>query len=206
MRLQVVSPHADVIPLQSAQDFERAFAIRYLAQLQFADLKTYQAIQKRCRNALLHQWITPRQKWLGNYYAMEMQGEVPLDLTIRWIDGTVGYGVWTNQPIAASAFVGEYTGLIRKRALWGRWNNLYCFDYTTGPWKSTSHVIDSQGCGNHTRFINHSFDPNLKLVSVYYKGMMRVILYALANIPANTQLCYDYGQEYWAKRGKPLKL
>jgi SET domain-containing protein len=67
-------------------------------------------------------------------------------------------------------------------------------------------VIDAQDFGNHTRFINHSFQGNLEPASVYCDGLMHVIFYANKTIPAGTQLCYDYGEDYWEKRGKPANL
>ncbi len=206
MPLKVITPEGNTLAIHSPADFEQALHIRYLSQLQFSDAKVSGKIEKLHEKALAKEWITSRQKWLGHYYAEGIRGGVPLDLSIAWIDESIGYGVWTNRPIAAHAFIGEYTGFVRKRRFWGRWKNLYCFDYTVGRGKSTSIVIDCQDGGNHTRFINHSYHPNLELVSVYCDGMIHVILYAKTAIPAGTQLCYDYGVDYWAKRGKPLEL
>ena len=105
-----------------------------------------------------------------------------------------------------NAYIGEYTGVLHKRPFFGRWKNLYCFDYNIGEGRKSSFVIDAQDFGNHTRFINHSFQPNVEPVSVYCDGLVHVILYASKAIAAGTQLCYDYGKDYWKKRGKPLDL
>lgn len=64
-------------------------------------------------------------------------------------------------------------------------------------------MIDAQDSGNHTRFINHSFKPNLEPVSVYFHGLIHIIIYASKTIASGAQLCYDYGEDYWKKRGKP---
>lgn len=206
MPLNVIKSDGNKVAIHSPQDFERSLSIRYLPKLEFADSKARKKIEKRCQKALEKEWITPKQKWLGHYYSEGIRGTPHLDLTIAWISNEIGYGVWTNQDIPANSFVGEYTGILRKRRFWGRWKNLYCFDYTTGPKRSTSFVIDCQDGGNHTRFINHASTPNLQLVSVFYEGIMHVILYAKEDIPAGTQLCYDYGEDYWEKRGKPIDL
>lgn len=204
--MRVITEDATFYQLNSPQEFERVLRIRYLKSLEADTLKTHEKIQKKCERALALEWITPRQKWLGHYYAQAMREKLPLDLTIAWINERIGYGVWTNCAIAARAFVGEYTGVLRKRRFFGRWKNPYCFDYTIGPHRSSSFVIDCQKAGNHTRYINHSDHPNLDLTSVYFEGMMRVILIANQEIPAGAQLCYDYGEDYWTKRGKPLNL
>lgn len=204
--MEVITSDTKTHPILSPQDFERILQVRYLDELELSNLKTCKIIQKKCETAVAKEWITPKQKWLGHYYAQAMERRSPLDLTIAWINPLIGYGVWTKRSIAAKAFVGEYTGVVRKRRFFGRWKNLYCFDYTIGPGRSSSLVIDCQDAGNHTRFINHSSSPNLDLTSIYFKGMMRVILTAKKEIPAGAQLCYDYGEDYWEKRGYPLEL
>lgn len=206
MPLKVVTREGTTLSIHSPQDFETIFCLRYTPGIVFQDYKTQTVIAKRTEKALVKQWITPRQKWLGHYYKAGICGTISLDLTIAWIDEEVGFGVWTNRAISAGTFVGEYAGVLRKRKLWKRWHNLYCFDYTIGERKSSSYVIDAQDCGNHTRFINHSFTPNLQPVSVYCGAMIRVIVHAKEKIPAGTQLCYDYGDDYWAKRGVPKEF
>lgn len=206
MQLKVVTPQGAVVPILSTQDFEKNLHVRYLSSVEYSDAKTKAKIDVFNYRAMAKGWITERQKRLGQFYERGIRGELPLDLTIAWIDPVLGFGVFTNADIPAETFVGEYTGLMRKRRFWGRWKNLYCFDYTVGAGKSTSMVIDCQDAGNHTRFINHSYRPNLELVSVYCDSRVHVILYAKEAIKAGTQLCYDYGTEYWEKRGKPLEL
>lgn len=206
MLLKIITPQKNHLSIHSALDFERALNIRFLSHVQIDNREVKNQVEKRHRLALTKNWITPRQKWLGEYYAEKMRTPADLDLTIAWIDEVVGYGVWTNQPIPLHGYIGEYTGFLRKRSWWGRWENLYCFDYTIGRGKRTPFVIDCQLGGNYTRFINHSFHPNLELASVYCDGMIRVIFFAKQAIPAGTQLCYDYGEEYWRKRTKPMNL
>lgn len=206
MPLKVLTPEGTTHSIHSPQDFEEALKVRYLSQLGFTDDDLKKKIEKRCSKALAKGWITPRQKWLGHYYAQGIRGSVQLDLTIAWIDKTIGFGVFTHRPIPANAFIGEYTGVLRKRRFWGRWKNLYCFDYNIGEGKRTSFVIDAEKEGNHTRFINHSAQSNLEPVSVYCDGLVHVILYSTRAISAGEQLCYDYGDEYWEKRGVPAKL
>jgi uncharacterized protein len=206
MPLKVVTPEGDLVPIHSPQDLEKIFRIGYLPTIHFSDDKTQTKIQARCAKALQKGWITPRQKWLGCYYAQEIRGMIHLDLTIAWIDEKIGYGVWTNSAIAAHAYIGEYTGILRKPTFFGGWKNRYCFDYNIGEGRCSHYMIDAQDFGNHTRFINHSFEPNLEPASVYHDGLVHVIIYAPKAIPAGTQLCYDYGEDYWQKRGQPRAL
>jgi hypothetical protein len=204
--LRVIPKEGDSLLLHSPEDFERAFRVRYLPHVHCVNAQTQTTLEKCHRKALDKGWITPRQKWLGQHYAKAMRGELPTSLTIIWLSTKIGYGVFTDNPLPAGSFIGEYTGLLHKRRLWRRWDNLYCFDYTVGERKSTSLVIDCEEAGNHTRFLNHSARPNLELVSVYDQATIRVILYAKTAIQAGTQLCYDYGQSYWENRRPPSEL
>lgn len=206
MPLKVITKEGDTYPVHTAADYERAFSVRYTKSIQFKDSKTESIIVKRTRKAFVREWITPRQKWLGAYYSKEIKGNIVLDLTVCWIDNLLGFGLWTNKDIPAQTFIGEYAGLLRKRKWRKRWQNLYCFDYNIGERRSSSYVIDAQDYGNHTRFINHSFEPNLEPVSVYCDGTIHVIVYTKRAILAGEQLCYDYGDEYWEKRPKPITI
>jgi hypothetical protein len=203
MPLKVIAQDGATHPIHSPQDFERVFHVRYLPHLECTNAKVQRKIEKRCVKALAKEWISPHQKWLGAYYAEGIRGKVYLDLTVRWIDDDVGYGVWTNRDIPAQTYIGEYTGMLRKRHFFGRWKNLYCFDYNIGEARESGYVIDALDFGNHTRFLNHSNKPNLEPASVFCDGMLHVIVYAKESVPAGAQLCYDYGEDYWLKRGKP---
>lgn len=206
MPLKVITPEDEVLWIHSPQDFEKIFKITYLPHLEFANTKTQFHIEKLCDKAFNKGWITAKQKWQGHYYAKSLRGALYLDLTIAWIDSVLGYGVFTNRDLPAHFYIGEYTGILRKRRFFGRWSNLYCFTYAIREGKSSSYVIDAQDFGNHTRFINHSEEANLEPISVYCDGLLHVILHTKTAIPAGTQLCYDYGADYWKKREKPRRL
>jgi euchromatic histone-lysine N-methyltransferase len=69
---------------------------------------------------------------------------------------------------------------------------------------NADYVIDAGPYGNVARFINHSCDPNLFVQGVMYdhddikRG--HIMLFAGENIPAFTELSYDYGYELGAVR------
>ena len=57
--------------------------------------------------------------------------------------------------------------------------------------------VDSRKYGTVARFVNHSCDPNLFVQSVLWDhhniDVPWVCMFASTNIPAGTELCYDYG-------------
>lgn len=62
--------------------------------------------------------------------------------------------------------------------------------------RSDCYVADGEKMGGPTRFINHSCDPNCRLFTVSYNRFDRRIydlaFFALENIPAGTELTFDY--------------
>lgn len=206
MPLKVITEEGKSCSIHSPEDFQSILNVTYLSHLQFFDEKIQQKVIRACKKAEEKEKITSRQKWLGAFYAQGIRTTPALDLSICWIDSKVGYGLWTNRNIPPRAYIGEYTGILRKRRFLGRWDNHYCFDYTIGEGRRSSYVIDAVSHGNHTRFINHSAHPNLETASVYCEGLLHIIIYALEEILPSTQLCYDYGADYWKKRKKPMLI
>ena len=95
--------------------------------------------------------------------------------------------------------VHPYFALDKKdRALWVSRS----FEYLIG-WNS-AYTIDAKHKGNITRFINHSYEPNLEPLGVFSRGVMHIILRTKKWIKKGQQITYDYGPQYWKKREKPI--
>ena len=139
-----------------------------------------------------------------------------------------GWGVRTLDFIPSGSFLCELTGeLLTAAEASERENDEYLFDLDfqrgakvreTQERKKRSnltsavqvkehhgnadYVIDAGPYGNVARFINHSCDPNLFVQGVMYdhddikRG--HIMLFAGENIPAFTELSYDYGYELGA--------
>lgn len=59
--------------------------------------------------------------------------------------------------------------------------------------KSLTTYVDATYFGNVGRFINHSCQPNLYIQPVRVENAIpRVAMFALSDIPADTELSYDY--------------
>ncbi|MFZ0565891.1 MAG: SET domain-containing protein, partial [Chlamydiales bacterium] len=186
----------------SIQRFEELFEIQYFPHLEFADWKVEQWIRKRCARAYKKGKMGQLNLWLGQLHAKEIEAANIPDITIRWIGEKIGYGLFTNCPIKKWDYIGEYTGLLRRRNLFSPNVNDYCFMYPREWIAFKAYTIDSERQGNYTRFINHSDDPNVESVSVFYAGYFRIILRAIRPIAAHEELTYDYGDIYWRRRKK----
>ncbi|GAA5872350.1 hypothetical protein JCM8547_000904 [Rhodosporidiobolus lusitaniae] len=117
-------------------------------------------------------------------------------LKVIWT-GKRGFGLKTMVPIKKGQFVIEYRGEIITR------DESYRRVLTTYAGKPSYYFLDYDGFevidagqrGNASRFINHSCGPNLGVVrwrlatvEEYQMG-----IFALHDIPAGTELTYDYG-------------
>ncbi len=191
------SPHQFTI-----KRFEELFELHYLEKLAFENWEVERWIKEQCAGAEKKGRIGKLALWLGKLHGSQLdRGEIP-DLTIRWIGERIGYGIFTNKPFKKWEFIGEYTGLLRRRQYFIRNINDYCFMYPRAWLTLKSFTIDSAKQGNFTRFINHSDQPNCESIAVFHDGIFHIMFRTIQEIPAGTELSYDYGDIYWSRRKK----
>ncbi|KAH8313865.1 hypothetical protein KR067_012960, partial [Drosophila pandora] len=129
----------------------------------------------RCENRMFEQRISPR---LEVVYMNER-----------------GFGLVCREPIAEGTFVIEYVGevinhaefqerLIQKQR--DRDENYYFLGV------EKDFIIDAGPKGNLARFMNHSCEPNCETQKWTVNCVHRVGLFAIKDIPANTELTFNY--------------
>jgi SET domain-containing protein len=162
------------------------------------------AISRRTRRLLQKKKIPTQNDWLVALYENQMHAMPEEVLEIRWINRDIGYGVFAKKDLPEYTFIGEYTGLVRRRKLFGDHKNNYCFRYQIGPYLSRF-VIDAKFKGNSTRMINHCDDPNAKPHSLITSdGIAHIIICTNRFIAKGEELTYDYGPEFWRRRRKTV--
>ncbi|CAG4970924.1 unnamed protein product [Colias eurytheme] len=109
-----------------------------------------------------------------------------------------GWGLRTLEDIKAGQFVIEYVGELideeefqrrMKRMHEVRDENYYFLTL------DKERMIDAGPKGNLARFMNHSCDPNCETQKWTVLGDVRVGLFALYDIPANSELTFNYNLE-----------
>ncbi|KAJ7827136.1 SET domain-containing protein [Mycena olivaceomarginata] len=116
-----------------------------------------------------------------------------------------GWGARIPVDVVRGRVVGLYTGLLIRREEADKLSGSrasYCFDLDVNEEPDeappeNAYSVDAYGCGNWTRFINHSCSPNLQIISVVYDTMPEdnmpyLALVATKHIPAFTELTFDY--------------
>ncbi|KAJ7875422.1 hypothetical protein B0H13DRAFT_1723188 [Mycena leptocephala] len=113
-----------------------------------------------------------------------------------------GWGARVPVDLIKGQVVGLYTGR-RDQAnkLFGS-RASYCFDLDANEDPNEdlpehAYSVDAYGCGNWTRFLNHSCSPNLQIISVVYETMPEdnmpyLAFVAKEDIPAYMELTFDY--------------
>jgi len=185
------------------RDFEKFFGIEYLQNLEFSSIDLLNKIIKRIQKSNRKKMIFPEEKWLGTYYKDKIYSDSLSDIVIKWINSKKGYGLFAKNDIKKKKWIGQYSGYIRSSTPRKDQKNAYCFEYVTGYKYPENFTIDAKKKGNLTRFINHSYQPNLKPSLIYFGPILLIGFFTNQNIKEGEELTYDYGPDYWKKREKP---
>jgi hypothetical protein len=187
------------------EDSLKHFNFRYIEGLKFQKLTHLNWVSKECDKCLLEENLRKQNSWKTHLYGVDFAHKRVPKVYVKWINSLVGYGLFALEDIPAYTWIGEYTGVIRKRNRHLDQYNNYIFGYVVAN-KETPFVIDAQNQGNYTRFINHSDEPNLRSTWLVLDHLGHVILVAHKKILKHTQITYDYGVDYWKKRTAPFEL
>lgn len=186
-------------------EIEGRFGISYLSSLTFGSSDVQAKIEAKCKRSVERGQEEKESKWRTSLYHKEMKEKREIPFLLKEVHPIIGHGVFATQNIPFLTFIGEYTGVVRRRNRREDRSNEYIFGYTIGS-KDTPWVIDAEKQGNFTRFINHSYEPNLTSTWIIADGISHIIFFANRLILAGEQLTYDYGVYYWGKRAAPLQL
>lgn len=189
----------------SLEEFEKLTGARWIPQLDFEDFHIFSDIAKDALKLHKKGEMTLEQLWLGRYYKKEISSCFMPDVAIRWIDPILGWGVFALRDFKKMQFIAEYTGKVRKRKK-SDVKNAYCFEYLVVQGIHSPYTIDAMDQGALARYLNHSATPNLNSSLATFDNVSHVILYAKEPIAKGSQLCYDYGPDYWSKRTAPIPL
>ncbi|XP_017067517.1 histone-lysine N-methyltransferase EHMT2 [Drosophila eugracilis] len=107
-----------------------------------------------------------------------------------------GWGVRALANVPKGTFVASYTGeILTAMEADRRTDDSYYYDLDNG------HCIDANYYGNVTRFFNHSCEPNVLPVRVFYEHQdyrfPKIAFFACRDIDAGEEICYDYGEKFW---------
>lgn len=187
------------------EQIEEEFSISYIDTICFENDDVLQKVKKRANRKRFHLYDKKHNKWMSNLYARDVRNKKHAPVCIKKVNPLVGHGVFAKETIPSLSYVGEYTGMLRKRRGKKDKGNDYIFGYMVGFF-GTPFIIDAKDMGNFTRFLNHSFNANVSSRGIVVDGVYHVIFFANKLIKKGEQLTYDYGPTYWNKRPYPQSL
>ncbi len=192
--------------LYTIQELEKKLNFRFFPHIGFETLAEKKEVQERGLDKLKNKGVSQESLELGDKFRGKIEAAYIPSVSIRRLEGSLGHGLFVEELLEGGSYVGEYTGIVRKndRRYFEPLND-YCYEYPVPDYIGRSFVIDATQ-GNLTRFINHSFHPNLQPVHVFYEGFYHLVFLALQRIEGGTQLCYNYGHSYWHVRNPPILL
>jgi len=190
----------------SIQELETTLQFQYLPHIAFETSPDRQDVRKRGRKKWKNNEVSLESQELGVQFIEKIEASYLPHVSVRKINELIGYGLFAEENLEANSYVGEYTGIIRKNdRRYAEPLNDYCYEYPVPDDIGRSFVIDGTQ-GNLTRFINHSFDPNIKPALAFYDYFYHVIFLTLRKIKKGEQLFFNYGNNYWYIRGNPSNL
>jgi uncharacterized protein len=200
--IKVILKGEKVLTEMTPEDFEKTMGVTYRPFLRFANYSLFKEAIRNCPWMLKSFFLGEENRKLGSLFQAQLFSGTTADVVIKWIDERIGYGVFTCQDFAKGALIGEYTGEVRRLFRSRPDHNAYCFHYPTRYWSLKYFIIDGLREGNALRFINHSDRPNLHPACLVDRGLLHQVFFTNKEIPQGTQLTFDYGEDYWARRSK----
>ena len=184
----------------SPAEFKELTGVTYLPHLQFDSLSSLRQVRRQCHYMIGDKTISPSVKWLGIFFAKELAQGFVNDVHIRWIDETIGYGVFASRRYNRGEYIGEYTGIVKKTGFFSENLNEFCFHYPTDNLFIHVHTIDPKYKGNEMRFMNHSNKPNCEAFVCYFDSLLHVCIRTIQTVEKGTELTFDYGKDWWGDR------
>jgi hypothetical protein len=187
-------------------ELQEYLKFKFVPHCVFETEEERQEIRERGLEQLGRGEVSAEALELGRRFIDNIEASWSSPVSVRYLGEMLGYGLFSEENLAVGSYVGIYTGLIRKneRRYCEPLNN-YCYKYPVLDAMGRNYVIDATS-GHLTRFLNHSDLPNVEPVYAFYEGFYHLIFLAVQRIEKGAQLKFNYGQNYWYLRGKPLAL
>lgn len=120
-------------------------------------------------------------------------------IAIVYRNDLVGYGVMAVDDIEADSFIAPYVGNLFLQTEEQICESDYAFNVLTMGNKHV--VVDSKDAGNESRFMNHSYTPNAKIVFARLGNNIQPWIQACIKIAPGEDICWNYGSLYWKAKG-----
>ena len=192
---------SSLIFTEDSKDIQKK--VKFLPGIYFDNLKILQNVRKKSKSLLSKKYSSPRRLWLGLFYENELKSIFnKYRYVLRKKNEKIGFGIFSLQNILEETFLGQYSGIVKKRKRFLIKNNDYLLRYSVENIEDKEYVIDAKEYGNFSRFINHSQNPNVEIRTIVLDNIIYKTLFSIKKIKEKDELLIDYGSLYW----KQIKL
>jgi len=211
-----ISPDSEIVSKQKRQKPVDVFLKQFGVQTPVAYSGSI-TVDPKCEEALKKAWTSHIRKHGTSYDTAEARRFIDCieSMTDDASDSYAEkYEVKTsNNPLAGNGLFAKADGEgYKKNQVIGVYTGLLTFAVDVEDkeyafeWPETAFAaftIDGKAEGNALRFMNHAppEKANVSSVEFFYKGKPYIVFIAEKAIEPGTELCYDYGPEYWIKKG-----
>lgn len=202
LRFKVLFKGTDKIQSVSKKYLEEALGFTYISNLEFDSYQTFNYLLRKCPWILSSSSLGRENRWLGSLHLQAFESGRFADVSIRWINDILCYGLFAETSMPAQALIGEYTGVVHRRVRFRHTHNDYSCHYPLSPWRFKAFMIDATKKGNFIRFVNHSDEPNLEPICLVKRSLLHFAFKTKRPIIAGEELTVDYGEGYWNTRKK----
>lgn len=122
-----------------------------------------------------------------------------------------GYGLFADAAIKKDDFIAQYSGIIEEakdeaKQIDGKWTTDYAWDYPDAVPGFPPLQINAFSAGNISRFINHSFEPNVLVEHCLLDDGWCIFFIAARDIKKDEQIFADYGDDYWTSEAREYSI
>lgn len=194
----------ETICLYSIAEVEERLKFSYLPTIRFQNRLIQKNLHQKGIKAFQEGNISEHYISQGNQWENKIKEGFIAPSLLKYIDEQVGYGLFAAEDLSQGSFIGEYAGIVRENNN-HLWISDYLYSYPLQDEIGRNYVIDAHS-GSLTRFINHSYQPNLQATYAYIDGFFHMILLVISPIRKGTQFTFNYGKNYWYVRSPPKEL
>lgn len=122
-------------------------------------------------------------------------------IAVVYKNDKVGHGVIAIDEIAENSFIIPYLGKLVLQTSQEVLDNEYAFNVFPINNGESFLVVDPKEVGNETRFMNHSYTPNARIVFARCGDKIQPWIQAINKISTGEDICWNYGSGYWKSKG-----
>ena len=148
--------------------------------------------------------------YLEEKFGNKLINQFKANTYIKIVNDQIGYGLFAAESFQADDLIGEYTGIVQEAFHHDpsdketSWKTEYAWDYPDEIPGLPPLEINAREAGGVLRFVNHSFQPNLRIEHTVVGNEWKIFFVADENSEADSELFVDYGDAYWAVESREI--